>query len=228
MDNVILGIDPGASGGFCLMNNQKMIKLCKFTDWHETNTEIENIKYNYPNVNAVIEKVHAMPGQGVTSMFSFGMNFGYWHGILVAHKIPFNYVSPQKWQKLVGNLPIEKADRKRALRDMAKNNYPEQEKLINLNTADAVWIAKTANTTEPEEPKYQEPIGTVFTASPYEKIQEVTLGDMVIVKNIQESNKIGNVAEINVNKKTVKVQLLVNKVWEGTLKNICWIKKNID
>ena len=40
-----------------------------------------------------------MPGQGVTSCFSFGQNFGFILGLLRALVIPFELVRPQKWKK---------------------------------------------------------------------------------------------------------------------------------
>ena len=40
-----------------------------------------------------------MPGQGVTSMFNFGANFGYIKGVLEALSIPYQEVSPQRWKK---------------------------------------------------------------------------------------------------------------------------------
>lgn len=46
-----------------------------------------------------LEHVSAMPGQGVTSMFTFGEGFGWLQGVLCAYKIPFELVKPQKWKK---------------------------------------------------------------------------------------------------------------------------------
>ena len=40
-----------------------------------------------------------MPGQGVVSMFNFGMNFGFIQGVLKAYRIPYELVTPQKWKK---------------------------------------------------------------------------------------------------------------------------------
>jgi crossover junction endodeoxyribonuclease RuvC len=48
---------------------------------------------------AVCEWVHAMPKQGVTSVFSFGMTFGIVRGVLAAYHIPVTYVTPQSWQR---------------------------------------------------------------------------------------------------------------------------------
>ena len=48
---------------------------------------------------AVMEKVGAMPGQGVSSMFQFGRSVGMLEGILAGLLIPVTYVSPATWQK---------------------------------------------------------------------------------------------------------------------------------
>lgn len=48
-----------------------------------------------------IEKVSAMPGQGVTSMFSFGRNFGQWEGVIAALGCEVHYVTPQRWKKVM-------------------------------------------------------------------------------------------------------------------------------
>lgn len=47
----------------------------------------------------VVEHVNAMPGQGVTSCFSFGQNFGFILGLLTAFRIPYELVRPLKWKK---------------------------------------------------------------------------------------------------------------------------------
>jgi hypothetical protein len=44
----------------------------------------------------------ALPGQGVTSMFSFGRSVGQVEGLLAGARIPVSYVTPQSWQKAVG------------------------------------------------------------------------------------------------------------------------------
>lgn len=48
-----------------------------------------------------LEKVHAMPGQGVRSMFTMGVGFGVWRGILGTLAIPVEEVTPQRWQKMM-------------------------------------------------------------------------------------------------------------------------------
>ena len=46
-----------------------------------------------------IERVHAMPKQGVTSVFTFGVGYGIVRGILAANFLSVEYITPQKWKK---------------------------------------------------------------------------------------------------------------------------------
>lgn len=48
---------------------------------------------------AAVERVGAMPGQGVTSMFNFGKSAGYIEGVLSALGIPYQLVSPATWKR---------------------------------------------------------------------------------------------------------------------------------
>ena len=50
-------------------------------------------------VVVIVEKVSAMPGQGVTSMFSFGRNYGQWEGAIAALACETHHVTPQRWKK---------------------------------------------------------------------------------------------------------------------------------
>ena len=96
---VIIGIDPGKSGGIAWAwfgtadVHAVAIKMpATEKDISDTFSELADV-----NAHAYIEKVGAMPGQGVTSMFSFGRNYGFLRGCLIAHGIPFDDVTPQKW-----------------------------------------------------------------------------------------------------------------------------------
>ena len=50
-------------------------------------------------VMACVERVSAMPGQGVTSMFNFGKAAGYIEGVLTACGIGFQLIQPKTWKK---------------------------------------------------------------------------------------------------------------------------------
>ena len=68
-----------------------------------------------PTVRIVaIENVHAMPGQGVTSMFSMGYGLGLWIMGCAALKFPIEYVEPGVWKRAMScgkdkNLSIQRA-----------------------------------------------------------------------------------------------------------------------
>jgi len=48
-----------------------------------------------------LEKQQAMPGQGVTSMFSTGYGYGMLRGMLVALEVPWTLVTAKAWQKVL-------------------------------------------------------------------------------------------------------------------------------
>jgi Holliday junction resolvasome RuvABC endonuclease subunit len=53
---------------------------------------------------AYIESVHSSPQMGVTSAFTFGRGFGWLEMALTAANVPFERITPQKWQKAMGCL----------------------------------------------------------------------------------------------------------------------------
>lgn len=105
---IYLGIDPGQSGGIGCWVDKKTISAYSFKDLtirdiFESFLAMKNIAGD-TGLFAMIENVHSMPMQGVASSFKFGRNFGRLEGLLTGSNIPFDYVSPQKWQKELGCL----------------------------------------------------------------------------------------------------------------------------
>lgn len=94
-----IGIDPGASGCAAIISDSGH----DLFDWPgDPALVVPRLKDWLARFDvrlAALEKVGAMPGQGVVSMFSFGRNVGEWGGILVALGIPFTCPRPQEWQK---------------------------------------------------------------------------------------------------------------------------------
>lgn len=152
METAFMGIDPGASGACVVITSQNQIHEIRFTK--STDKEIwqfiENMSFKY-NIKCVSEMVSAMPGQGVTSMFSFGTNVGFIKGLLVAAGISYEEKVPRTWQKALGIQPrykpkkgesgVEesKTDFKKRLRQKAEQLYPNHK--ITADTADAILIA---------------------------------------------------------------------------------------
>lgn len=116
-----LGIDPGASGAMAFISGSEM-GVFDFGNLDALFYLISNKSANLP-MKAVIERVSAFPGQGVTSMFGLGENYGRWIGRLEALGIPYDLVTPQRWKKAmfdsfpapmpapVGETPKEKQKR---------------------------------------------------------------------------------------------------------------------
>jgi crossover junction endodeoxyribonuclease RuvC len=137
---ISIGIDPGKSGAVAVILPHKVITY-PFSRYSlaELNYYLAQLDlYDPPHVSfAVLERVHSMPGQGVSSSFKFGQYFGYAEALLVCNKIPFEFVSPQKWQKEMGCLS---GGDKNVTKTKAQQLFPDIK--ITHNTADALLIAE--------------------------------------------------------------------------------------
>ena len=106
---IYIGIDPGKNGGIAVVHDKfpepVNITVYKYSDDDlidviDVCTKGSSIAvHRDEEIKCVLEKVNAMPGQGVVSMFNFGQNFGFIQGVLKAYEIPFELVPPQKWKK---------------------------------------------------------------------------------------------------------------------------------
>lgn len=103
MKTLFIGIDPGKKGGIAYIDTKSgitgtvpysdkdLIDLCRDESYHGT-----------AHIMCCLEKVGAMPGQGVVSMFSFGQSVGYIKGVLESFRIPYQEITPQKWKREFG------------------------------------------------------------------------------------------------------------------------------
>lgn len=87
----------------------------------------------------VVEEVHALPGQGVTSMFRFGFVAGIVAGVAGGLGYPLHYMRINEWQPIAG---VRKGDDAGRLR--ATQLFPERAMLfarkMDHNRADAALI----------------------------------------------------------------------------------------
>lgn len=135
-DMIFIGIDPGKSGGIAVIRGA----VCSAWKMLETDSDTLNMLKDHAGLGqcfALLERVHAMPGQGVTSTFTFGEGFGKLQMALTAAKIPYAFVTPQKWQKALGCLT--KGD-KNVSKAMAQRLFPDLK--VTHATADALLIAE--------------------------------------------------------------------------------------
>lgn len=151
-----IGIDPGLSGAVAMINNEKQevfnTPTVQTTVSKKTKNRydslgmffiLESIVYNNSNIMGVaLEKVHAMPGQGVTSMFSMGEGFGIWKGIVASLQLPMHLVPPQTWKKaIVGTGKDKGASRLKAI-----ELFPDMHEYLKLkkdhDKAEALLLAE--------------------------------------------------------------------------------------
>lgn len=92
---IYIGIDPGKKGAMAILTDTS-VRTVPFDE--EEYCCILHFLQN-EECRCCLEHVNAMPGQGVTSMFTFGENFGFIRGVLQAYSIPYELVRPQKWKK---------------------------------------------------------------------------------------------------------------------------------
>lgn len=96
---IYIGIDPGKNGGIAVITDKSYV-VHSFSEDNLLNImDIWEVAFDSVGVKCVLEKVNAMPNQGVVSMFNFGQNYGFIQGVLKAYNIPFELVPPQKWKK---------------------------------------------------------------------------------------------------------------------------------
>ena len=96
------------------------------------------------NINLLMERVWARPGNAVRAAFSYGVNYGQWLGICATHEVRMNTVLTAKWIHWVGCPKSLKKDvRKRWLKQKASDLYPSI-KRVTLATADAILITHYA------------------------------------------------------------------------------------
>jgi crossover junction endodeoxyribonuclease RuvC len=120
-----IGIDPGCSGAVVVLSSDGslMASLLMPTVKNGKSTRVNGAalaaflrEYKHPVSHAYFENVHAMPKQGVTSVFTFGHAAGVAEGILQGLGIPYTHITPQGWKKRAGLIGTDKdAARSRAI-----------------------------------------------------------------------------------------------------------------
>jgi crossover junction endodeoxyribonuclease RuvC len=148
---IVLGIDPGLSGALALYNTSEgtvdiidmpVLEIVRNgKKKREVSAQALANQLVGRNVTAAfLERVNAMTGQGVTSVFSFGRSSGIVEGVLAAYDIPTTLVTPQAWQKVVGQRAGKDGSRERAMQ-----LFPAQADLFQRKKddgrSDAVLIA---------------------------------------------------------------------------------------
>ncbi len=153
---MIIGIDPGITGAIYSANEAGERQVFDMPIMAKTSGkgnqinpyELTSLFFNCfdclksEDRTVYLESVSAMPGQGVSSVFSFGKSAGIIEGVLAALQIPLVMVTPQRWKK---NAKLIGKD-KDAARTLAIQLYPELSDRLarkkDIGRADAILIAE--------------------------------------------------------------------------------------
>lgn len=147
-NQMIIGIDPGNTGALAFMKISGEVEVVDMPlmangKKQQVNaSELTKIISSrlQPNTRAIVEKVSAMPGQGVSSMFNFGMGYGVIQGVLAALGVPYTLCTPQRWKKAATLIGKDK-DNARTLAQQLYPNAPLGRKK-DIGRADAILIAR--------------------------------------------------------------------------------------
>ena len=156
---IIMGLDPGTTGGISIVETKentlpKIIFSLKMPIISMYGKKIIDTKILYKTLSvfkidiSIIEKVHAMPRQGVTSSFQFGRSFGALEALAYLITQRVDYVPPAVWKKYLGV-----GSSKKDSIDMARLKFGDNEiwnKKSNDGIAEAsllalYWISKFQN-----------------------------------------------------------------------------------
>lgn len=123
-----IGIDPGLSGAVAVLSPTGALE-----GLHDTPVLTLKVQrgskqvYDVPgmvnilrpyaglHVHVVLEESQPMPGQGTRSMFTIGLGYGLWLGILAALRIAYTPVRPAIWKRSMALGKDKEASRLRAM-----------------------------------------------------------------------------------------------------------------
>ena len=147
---MIIGVDPGKSGGIAAIDSGGSLLAGMRTPLlkHGKRDVVDTAALNawLPELGSVpsavvIEQVSSRPGQGSTSGFNFGRHTGAVEGWAVALHVPVRWVTPVVWKRVIG---IPAGSDKRASLDRARLEFgPSQiwDVMANDGIAEAALIA---------------------------------------------------------------------------------------
>jgi crossover junction endodeoxyribonuclease RuvC len=158
-----IGIDPGLTGAIAKVSGEEIevwdmptleIRKKRFLNATLLAEMLSSIKYGrlvhelrefdgkstLKKCEVLLERVSARPGQGVTSMFSFGTSYGIIQGIIATLGFPLTFVTPQEWRKKMG-VPKGKDGSRQRILELRPDLASKFSRKKDHGRADAVLLA---------------------------------------------------------------------------------------
>jgi crossover junction endodeoxyribonuclease RuvC len=119
MTALTIGVDPGKTGAIAILDGRRIIDIEDMPDLTGAalGTWVRDLVADLaPHEVSVawVEKVGAMPKQGIASTWKFAEGYGALLGALGACGIPVRHVTPAVWKKAAGLSKDKNASRQRA------------------------------------------------------------------------------------------------------------------
>lgn len=135
---VFIGLDPGKHGGIAVVN--EFGRVLQAVAMPATERDVLDVLMHLsapvPS-RAILERVWSSPQMGVASAFTFGKGYGALRMALTAARIPFDEVTPGKWQAVMGCLS---GGEKNVTKGRAQQLFPSLR--ITHSIADALLLAE--------------------------------------------------------------------------------------
>lgn len=137
---LFIGVDPGKTGAIAAITGTgkaaHVLRLGKLTESDICNGLVD-LWRDADGGFAFLEFVRSSPQMGVASAFTFGQSLGFLRGSLISAGIPFEEVTPSKWQ---GALKCRSGGDKNITKAKAQQLFPDIK--ITHAIADALLIAE--------------------------------------------------------------------------------------
>lgn len=145
MKTLFIGVDPGKSGAISIIDevSDDAFSIGLDDTDHDVYQALADLTISAPfqepkqRFKAIVEKVHSSPQMGVKSAFTFGESFGKLQMLLACLGIPYEFVSPAKWQREMKCLT--KGDKRVSKRE-AQRLFPNVK--ITHRNADSLLLAE--------------------------------------------------------------------------------------
>ena len=140
----VIGVDPGMSGAIAILDGDNIVEIHDMPVAGGTVSEQMLVGLEFWDQNiygtVVIEDVHSMPKQGVSSVFKFGECKGIVKGVFAQAHRPIEYVSPQRWKRDL-RLPKDKTAARQRARELWPSDEPRFRRVKDDGRAEAALIA---------------------------------------------------------------------------------------
>ena len=152
---IVIGIDPGKSGGIVVINDGENTNNSPMAEMHKcppSPIDMASILRNARNtawvqqdkIVVAIEKVWAFPTDARSAAFKFGVNYGKWLGVIGSLNLPLMEVPPKVWMSSYAPVPKDKKERKEYLKNTCITIYKDMflyKDRITYAVSDAALIA---------------------------------------------------------------------------------------